>query len=79
MRPFYVSPKFTRWLASLKPYDELVVRMALDEQIREPGINREWEKRIAELQLKLIKSPDDWAELLPAVQRAKAEIGKGNG
>ncbi len=53
--------------------------MALDEQIREPGINREWEKRIAELQLKLIKSPDDWAELLPAVQRAKAEIGKGNG
>jgi hypothetical protein len=38
--------------------------------------SRAWEARIAALQADLIKSEADWAELLPAVERAKAEIGK---
>jgi hypothetical protein len=29
MRDFYRDPKFLRWFDSLKPYDELVARMAL--------------------------------------------------
>jgi hypothetical protein len=50
--------------------------MALRGDVREPGASRAWEARIAELQADLIKSQDDWAELLPAVKQAKAEIGK---
>ena len=74
---FYTSPKFRRWLRSLTPREELIARMALRDAVREAGASREWEARIAELQMDLIKTPDDWAELLPAVQREKAEIGKG--
>lgn len=76
MRHFYTSPKFRRWLKGLEPREELIARMALRDAVREPGASREWEARIAELQMDLIKTPDDWAELLPAVARAKAEIGK---
>jgi hypothetical protein len=50
--------------------------MALRDAVREAGASREWEARIAELQMDLIKTPDDWAELRPAVERAKAEIAK---
>lgn len=38
--------------------------------------SREWEARIAELQADIVKSADDWAELLPAVEPANDEIGK---
>ncbi len=52
--------------------------MALRDDVREPGASRAWEARIAELQADLIKTADDWAELLPAVERAKREIaGEG--
>jgi hypothetical protein len=73
-RSFYASQKFRRWLRSLPPREELIARMALRDEIRDPGASREWEARIAELQSDLIKSEDDRAELLPAVQRAKREI-----
>jgi hypothetical protein len=46
--------------------------MALRDDIRDPGASRAWEEvRIAELQADLIKSADDWTELLLAVERAK--------
>ena len=74
MRHFYSSPKFRRWLRSMSPREELIARMALRNDVRDAGASREWEVRIAELQADLIKTEDDWAELLPAVQRAKREI-----
>jgi hypothetical protein len=52
--------------------------MALRDDVRDPGASREWEARIAELQADLIKTADDWTDLLPAVDRAKREIaGEG--
>jgi hypothetical protein len=74
MRAFYSSPKFRRWLRSLEPREELIARMALRDEIRDPGPSREWNARIDQLQHDLIKTEADWAELLPAVQRAKREI-----
>lgn len=50
--------------------------MALRDAIREPSASRAWEVRIADLQADLIKTSDDWAELLAAVERAKTEIEK---
>ncbi len=76
-RTLYATQKFRRWLRSLSPRQELVARMALREDVRDPGASREWEARIADLQADLIKSADDWAELLPTVERAKREIQKG--
>jgi hypothetical protein len=46
----------------------------LHDDVREPGASRAWEARIAELQADLLKTPDDWADLLPAVARATREI-----
>ena len=63
IRSFYASPKFRRWLRSLAPREELIARMALQD-VRDLGAIREWEVRIAEFQADLIKSADDWAELL---------------
>ncbi len=74
IRSFYASPKFRRWLKSLSAREELIARMALRDAIRDPGTSREWEARIAELQMNLIKKPDDWVELLSAVEQAKREI-----
>ncbi len=74
MANFYASPKFRRWLRSFEPREELVVRMALRDDVREPGASRAWAARIAALQADLIRTADDWAELLPAVERAKREI-----
>jgi hypothetical protein len=59
----------------LPPRDELIARMALRADVREPGASRAWDARIADLQADLIKSEADWAELLPAVARAKREVG----
>ncbi len=77
-RTFYTAPKFRRWFKSLEPREELIARMALRDDVRDPAASREWEARIADLQADLIKSADDWAELLPAVQRAKREIAGDN-
>jgi hypothetical protein len=77
MRAFYSSyssPKFRRWLRSLEPREELIARMALRDEIRDPGASREWNARIDQLQHDLIKTEADWAELLPTVQRANREI-----
>ncbi len=41
------------------------------------GISRKWDSRIAELQDKLFRSEDDWAELLAEVKRAKRRVAKG--
>jgi hypothetical protein len=65
--------------ASLLHLEELIARMALREDVRDPGASREWEARINQLQADLIKTADDWAELLPAVEPAKVEIGKLGG
>jgi hypothetical protein len=77
MRAFHYSPKFRRWLRSLAPREELIARMALRDAIREPGASGEWNARIDQLQHELIKTAEDWADLLPAVQRAKREIARG--
>jgi hypothetical protein len=73
-RTLYSAPKFRRWLRSLPPRDELVARMALRDDIRDAGAAREWNARIDQLQRDIIRSEADWADLLPAVQRAKREI-----
>jgi hypothetical protein len=65
MRAFHYSPKFRRWLRSLDPREELIARMALRDDIREPSANREWNARIDQLQREIIKTEADWAELLP--------------
>jgi hypothetical protein len=75
---FYSSPKFRRWLSSLPPREELIARIALREDIREPGVSLAWEARIVELHADLIKTAEDWADLLLAVAQAKQEIA-GNG
>jgi hypothetical protein len=74
-RSFHASPKFRRWLRSLPPREELIARMALRDEIRDPGASREWNARIEQLQHELIKTEADWADLLPAVRWAKREIG----
>ncbi len=76
MRPFHSDPKFMRWLKSLSPRDELIARMALRDDIRDPAAAKKWEARAAELQLKVVKTEDDWVDLIPAVQRAKREIAR---
>ncbi len=74
MRPFYSHTKFTRWLKRLKPRDELVTRMALRDDIRDPGVSLKWEGRIKALERELIRNEDDMAELLRAVARARKEV-----
>jgi hypothetical protein len=73
-RPFHYSPKFRRWLCARTPRDELIARMALSDDIRDPFVSRAWEARIAELQADLIKTADDWVQLLLAVRGAKQTI-----
>ncbi len=52
----------------------LIARMALRDDIRDAGTSREWEPRIVDLQADLIRSETDWADLLPAVERAQGEM-----
>jgi hypothetical protein len=77
-RTLHSSAKFNRWLRRLPQRDELIARFALRHDIRNPGVRREWEARITELQGLLIHIADDWAALLPAVERARSEMA-GNG
>jgi hypothetical protein len=58
----------------LSPREELIARMALCDDVRDPGASREWNACIDEWQHDLIETANYWAELLPAVQRAKREI-----
>ncbi len=71
---FYTDPKFMKWLASLAPRNELVVRMALKDEIRNPAASKRWNERMLELQHELIETVDDMAELLRDVERAAEEI-----
>jgi hypothetical protein len=75
-KPFYRYPKFRRWLASMPPGDELVIRTAFRDLIRHRGFGRKWEVRIAKLEWELIHTSDDTAELLADVMRAKGQIAK---
>jgi hypothetical protein len=54
------------------------MRMALRDDVRDPGTSRKWDARIAELQDKLLRSEDDCGELLAGVERAKREAAKGS-
>lgn len=74
MHPFYSRSMFTRWLKRLKPRDELVTRMALRHDIREPGVSLKWEARTKALERELIKNEDDMVDLLQAVERARKEV-----
>jgi hypothetical protein len=69
MPDFYSDPKFLQWLKRLKPRDELVARLALRHDIRDPGVSLKWEGRIKKLERELIKKEDDVADLLRAVAR----------
>jgi hypothetical protein len=71
---FYESPRFMAWLAKQKPWDELVYRLSLRDEIRDPAAGIEWNKRIAELETKLIHNEDDVAHVLIDVRRAKGHI-----
>ncbi len=72
--PFYSDSKFQRWLKRLKPRDELVARMALRHDIRDPGVSLKWEARIKTLERELVKTEDDWINLLRNVGRARENI-----
>ncbi len=72
---FYSDPKFLRRLKRLKPRDELVARMALWHDIRDPGVSLKWEARIAALNSELnISTVDAIADLLRDVEQARREI-----
>jgi hypothetical protein len=60
----YASPKSRRWLRTLSPRGELIARMALRDDVREPGASRAWEARIS-AQADLIRTEEDWVALLP--------------
>jgi hypothetical protein len=75
-KPFYRYPKFGRWLASLSPRDELVTRMALRDEIRQRGVGRKWDTRIAQLTTELINNSDDIVDLSADVMRAKSRLAE---
>lgn len=59
--------------------EELIARMALRDDVGDPGAAREAEARIDQLLADPIKNEADRAELLPAVERAKRESGRKKG
>jgi hypothetical protein len=43
-----MNPKFQRWLRHLPPREELIARMALRDDLRDPSASCVWEARIAD-------------------------------
>jgi hypothetical protein len=74
MTEFYEDPKFMAWLAGRKPRDELIVRMALRDHIRDPSTGQEWEARIDALLDELKPDEVELAELLHGADAALREI-----
>jgi hypothetical protein len=75
----YSCPKFRRRLRHLSRREELITRMALRDDVRDPGASREWEASIAELQADMVETADDWRSCFPAVERAKRAIALDSG
>jgi hypothetical protein len=73
---FYENRKFMTWLASREPWDELVYRVALQDDIRDPAASIEWDERIRKLKKRLIHHEDEIVDLLVDVDQAKGEIAK---
>lgn len=71
MAVFYSDPKFITWLTSLKPRNELIARIALKEDVRDPEIEREWDIRVDALIDSLKPDAVELAEILGAAQRAQ--------
>lgn len=74
MAEFYADPKFMKWLASLKPRSELVIHMALKDEVRGPAASKKWNERMFELEHELIQTVNEMADLLRDVRRAGEEI-----
>jgi hypothetical protein len=53
-----------------------MLRMALRDDIRDPGASRKWEARIAELEGDVIHTTEEIIALLADIHRAKGEIAK---
>jgi hypothetical protein len=73
---FYDDRKFMTWLAKQKPWSELVYRIALKDEIRDPAAAIDWNLRITTLERRLIQDEADVAQMLTDVDRAKGEITK---
>jgi hypothetical protein len=74
--PLCDDPKLQRWLKRLKPCDELVVRLAIMEDVHDPDLRRQWEARIHELEESLHLTEEDICELLKSVMNARKGIGQ---
>jgi hypothetical protein len=68
------DPRFRRWLAGLEPRQELIVRMAMRRDLRDPAEALRWSARIDELRDQLKLDAAGLAELLRAVTVAEREI-----
>jgi hypothetical protein len=73
---FYQSRKFTTWLAKQPAWSELVYRIALKDDIRDPAAAIDWNLRITTLERRLIQDETDVANMLADVDLAKGELAK---
>jgi hypothetical protein len=76
MTVFHADPNFKRWLAARSPRQELISRLALKDQIRDPAVARAWATRIEALETELDLDPEAEAELYGAVGRAADELAR---
>jgi hypothetical protein len=76
MMAFHVDPKFMRWLRSLEPRQELIVRTSLRDRIRDPATARAWAHRVAALEADLIHTEADIVALLADVRGAEEALAR---
>ena len=74
MEAFYDDPEFTNWLAKRKPRDELIVRLALRDRIRDPATGLAWAARIKMLEDAM--TPAEYEEALANVGRVARELAR---
>lgn len=70
--PFHDDTGFVRWLEALKPRDELIVRLALRDRIRDPATGRAWAARIKVLEDAMTVA--EYEEVLANVTRVAGEL-----
>lgn len=76
MTAFHDDPQFVRWLASLTPRDELIVRLALKDDVADAA-SVEWETKIDALIGKLQPDDVELTEILASAERAYPELLRG--
>ena len=73
---FHDNPQFSRWLASLKPRDELIARLALKDDIGDAAALLAWEARVDALIDKLKPDDVELTEILAAADRAYLDLSR---